>query len=94
MESSKVKFANDLNIGVEWKEEGDKVVSIFNSSDDFSNACAKLERISYLDELDEQEELNLFGARFVWNGYTDDEQVYTVQAIGDFTTDEYKIEVQ
>lgn len=94
MESNKLKFANDLNIGVNWEQDGDKVIATFDNSNDFSNICARLEKVSSVEEIDEEGDINLSGARFIWKGYSDSEEVYTIQAIGDFVNDTYKIEIE
>lgn len=94
MESKKLAFANNLNLGVDWQEEGDKVFATFSNSNDFSDVCAKLDKSSAVEDIDEEGDINLFGASFSWNGYSDDETVYHISAIGDFSTDEYKVEIQ
>ena len=94
MESKKLAFANDLNLGVDWEEDGDKVFATFTNSNDFSDVCAKLDKSSAVEEIDEEGDINLSGARFVWKGYADNEEVYTIQAIGDFVNDTYKIEIE
>lgn len=94
MESNKLKFANDLNIGVDWEDNDGKVTAVFDNSNDFSNAVSRLEKVSSVEEIDEEGDINLSGARFIWKGYSNNDEIYTVQAIGDFINDTYKIEIE
>ena len=91
---NKNKFATSLNISSNWEEDGDKLVATFTNSDDFSDACVKLDNNSNLEELDSEGDINLEGITVVYNGYTEDEKVYHIKGVGNFVTDEYRIEIQ
>lgn len=94
MANNKLDFAKSLNLGSDWKEDGDKVVISFTNSDDFSEACIKIDNASFSEELDDESNIDLFGANFSWVGYGSNDEVYHIMGIANFNTDVYRIEIQ
>lgn len=93
MENKVKKFVDSLNTGLSWDEKGNSLEIEFDDSNKFSDACVKIGNSSFVDEIDDLSEINLEGAVFRWNGYGDDEEVYNIQATGDFVNDKYVIKV-
>ena len=93
MEDKVKVFIDSLNTGLPWEKKGDAFELRFNNSDEFSDACVKISNPSSVEEIDDLSDIDLEGAHFRWNGYGDDEEVYSIQADGNFIDDEYKIRV-
>ena len=92
---NKLEFAKSLFPNLSWEDKNNHVEYLLNNSNKFSDLCSKLDGMSTVEEDDDSEQITLEGINLLYKGYdsTDSDSVFTIKAIGDFTKDEYRIEV-
>lgn len=90
---SREEFSKTLFPNLDWEDKKDHLVNSPSDSNSFSTICAKLDGMSSVEELDEEDMIDLEGVSLTYRGFGDGDEVFTIKAIGDFTTDKYRVEI-